>query len=146
MAHGTWQQTGGGGDGWKALAILGAVVLIGCSGAAAAVTGAIEGILLAIAVTVAVFTVAAAALLGWWLLRGKPAGEARAEAVRLNREHARAVEAEQRAAVRHQRALELAAAQPGTVIQNVIDPALLVAAALRVQPQTVPVLRGEVER
>lgn len=147
--NGTWTQTGGGsGDGWKACAVLGAFVLLGSSGAAAAVTGAVEGIILAITITVAVFVVAAGGLLGWWLLRGKPAGEAKAEAVRLERQQAREIEDARRAAVRHQRALELAAAS-APVIQNVIDPAGLVAAAVaRAQQQPAParVYRAEVQR
>jgi hypothetical protein len=63
----------------------------------------------------------------------------------LERERVRELEQAQRDALRHQRALELARAS-APVIQNVIDPAALLTAAVQYQPEPVRVLRGEVER
>jgi len=111
------------------------------------VTGAVEGIVLAAAITVAVLVAAAACLLAWWLLRGKPRGEARAEAARLERQQARDLEDARRAAVRHQRALEIEGARAANI-------GLAVVAALSQHQmqspqwaaQPVPVYRAEVQK
>ena len=150
--HGTWKTTGGGGDSGSGIAIaaiIGAVFLFG-GGAMAAVVAAVAELLIVAAVVVAVIVVAAGVLLAWWVLKGRPAGEAKFEAARLEREHARELEQVRQAALHHQRALELAAAGR-TVIQNVIDPAgMLEMARMQQQPswhaEPVRVLRGEVER
>jgi hypothetical protein len=107
------------------------------------VTGAIKGILLGTAVIAGALILTAGPLLGWWLLKGKPRAEARAEAGRLERERVREVEEDRRAALRHQRALELAQAS-APVIQNLIAPAGI--GLPRPVPQPAHVVRGEVER
>ena len=152
MPHGTWTTTGGGGDSGSGVviaAIIGAVFLFG-GGAMAAVAAAVTELLITIAIIGGVLVVAVAGLLAWWVLKGRPAGEAKFEAARLERERARELEQVRQAALRHQRALELAAAGR-TVIQNVIDPAgMLEMARMQQQPswhaEPVRVLRGEVER
>ena len=124
------------------VALTAVVFLFG--GGAATAGAAVTEIVTVIAVTAGVLTVAGAGVLGWWVLRGKPRGMARAEAARLDRQAAREMEYARRDALQHQRDLELAAASR-TVIHNVIDPAALLAAA-QYQPQPARVLRGEVER
>ncbi len=144
---GTWQTTGGGDSGSAVAmaAIVGAVFLFG-GGAMAAVAAAVTELIITVAIIIGVLVVAAAVLLVWWVRR-MPVREARARAV-----YAAQVEAyedgKRRAALeRHQRALELARAS-APVIQNVIDPAAILAADAWQprQPEPVRVLRGEVER
>ena len=135
--HGTWEQTGGGGDGnGGAVAVLVLFIIAGVSGAA----GAVEGALVIAAVVAGVLIAAVAVVLGWWLLRVRPAREARALAARLERQQAWQIEDDRRAALRHQRALELAQAS-APVIQNLIAPGSL----SQPVPRVVPVMRGEVE-
>ncbi len=149
---GTWQTTGGGGDSGPRIAIaaiIGAVFLFG-GGAMAAAAAAVTELLITVAIIIGVLVVAAIALAAWWVLKGRPAGEAKFEAARLERERARELEQVRQAALRHQMALELAAAGR-TVIQNVIDPAgMLEMARMQQQPswraEPVRVLRGEVEQ
>ncbi len=149
---GTWQTTGGGGDSGPRIAIaaiIGAVFLFG-GGAMAAAAAAVTELLITVAIIIGVLVVAAIALAAWWVLKGRPAGEAKHEAARLEREQGRELEQVRQAALRHQRALELAAAGR-TVIQNVIDPAgMLEMARMQQQPswraEPVRVLRGEVEQ
>ncbi len=146
MRHGTWTTTGGGGDsgsGVAIAAIIGAVFLFG-GGAMAAVVAAVTELLITVAIIIGVLVVAAAGLLVWWMRR-MPVREARDrqayDARVLQHE-----EGKRRAVLeRHQRALELARAS-APVIQNVIDPAALLAAAVQYQPEPVRLLRGEVEQ
>ncbi len=146
MPHGTWTTTGGGGDSGSGVviaAIIGAVFLF-AGGTVAAVTAAVTQLIITVAIIVGVLVVAAAALLVWWLRR-MPAREARARE-RYAAQVLRYEDGKRRVALeRHQRALELARAS-APVIQNVIDPAALLAAAVQYQPEPVRVLRGEVER
>ena len=141
---GTWQTTGGGGDSGSGIAIaaiIGAVFLFG-GGAMAAVVAAVTELLIIIAVIAAVIVLAAGVLLAWWVLKGRPAGEAKHEAARLEREAARELEQVRQAALRHQRALELAAAGR-TVIQNVIDPVAMLEMAARMAGQQSQSWRAE---
>ena len=134
--HGTWKTTGGGGD-LSGLLVAAVLVVI----AAAAVMAVMEFIVL-IAGILGVLLVLAAAGLAWYL-HGQPARKAR-YAVAYQAAFAAREEAERRQALeRRQFALELARAS-APVIQNVIDPAFLLAAGL--QPQPARVVRGEVER
>jgi hypothetical protein len=134
-AHGTWQQTGGGGPDLSWLIWVGAV-----AGVAAAVAVIILELLWLIAALIA------AASAAWFLTRGTRARR-RAEvvahwaAIREAAEEADRL----RALERHQRRLEIARAS-APVVQNIIDTAALVAAALAVQPDPARVVRGEVER
>jgi hypothetical protein len=144
--HGTWKTTGGGGPDLSGL--IGPAVMLGVAVGAAMV---IVEFALVIAIALSAVLVLGGALLAWWLLKGRPAGEAKAEAARLERAHAYELEQARRDALAHQRALELAAAgatviQP--VIQNVIDPAALLAAAFAPPPAPyrAEVIRGAVER
>jgi len=144
--HGTWQTTGGGdGDGWKALAALGAIVLIGCSGAAGAVTGAI----ITIAITLGVVLLVVVAAMAWWLLRVRPVRDARAAEVRAAQVLAYEESKRQRALERERaRAAIQAEANAGIAVAVV---AALAQAQQQPQPQwmtarPVPVVRGEVER
>lgn len=148
MAHGTWKTTGGGGDPGSAvlMAVAVAAVLLFGGGAAAAVAAAITELLIVIAVIIGVVVILGAAVLAWWLLKGRPAGDARAEAGRLERAQAYAVEQAARDALAHQRALELAVAGR-SVTQIVLDPAAIAAAALAgAERHPARVIRGEVER
>jgi hypothetical protein len=135
-------RTTGGGDGWKALAALGAIVLIGSSGAGAAIAGTLEAAVIAAAAVVGALILAAALLLALWLVKVRPACDAKAAEERAAQVLAYEEARRRDALERHQRALELAAAS-APVIQNVIDPAALVA-ALSVRP--VPVVPREVGR
>jgi|GEM_PF-6641590 len=146
---GTWQTTGGGGPDSSVViaAIIAAVFLFGGGTVAAvteAVTAAVTELLIIVAVFIGVLVVAAVGLLVWWI-RGMPVREARARATYSAQVEAYE-EGKRRAAMeRHQRALELARAS-APVIQNVIDPAALLAAVVQPEPQPVRVLRGQVER
>lgn len=157
MPHGTWTTTGGGGDSGSgvAMAAIAAVALIFGGGAAAALVTAVTELLIVIAVIIAVVVIAAAALLVWWLLKGQPAGVAKAEAARLARARVFELEQAKRDALRHQKALEVVAAAhpaPQVHIVNTIDPAAILAAAFggtawqQPQSQPVPVFRAEVEQ
>lgn len=153
--HGTWKTTGGGSDssGVAVVAIVVAAVVIFGGGAVAAITAAVAELLIVIAVIVGVLVLAAAALLAWWVLKGRPAGEAKFEAARLERARAREVERARERALRHQENVEVAAAGR-TVIQNVIDPAAMLEMAARVaaghpwswDAEPAPVPRREVGR
>lgn len=134
--QGTGQTTGGGGGSVLAVAAVAAVLIFG--GGAAAVTAAVAEVLLVVAVVVGVLILAVVALFAWWVLRGRPAGEAKAEAAALARVAARELDDARRAAVRHQRALELAAAS-APVIQNIIP------AVQYPQPQPVTVVRSNLQ-
>ncbi len=156
MPHGTWTTTGGGGgsgSGVVIAAIVAAVVLFG-GGTVAAVVAAVTELLITVAIIIGVLVVAAGGLLAWWVLRCRPAGEAKFEAARLERARVREAEQARLDALRHQKALELAAAGR-TVIQNVIDPAAMLEMAARMaadqqsqswRAEPVRILRGQVER
>lgn len=126
--------------------LIGAGVLVGAViGVAVAV---IEFAAVIAAVLIAV-VVLAAGLLTWWLLT-QPARKARFDAAYRAAFTAREEASRAHALQRQQFAVELARAS-APQIQNVIDPAPFVAAALAalgVQPQPEPVraVRGEVER
>jgi hypothetical protein len=135
---GTWQVTGGGPDmSW--LAGLGAA-----AGVAAAAAVVVTELLWVIAALSAALIIALP--VAWFATRGYRARR-RAEVVARWAATREAAEEDRRrrALERHQRRLEIArAAAP--VVQNVIDPAALIAAALAVQPDPARVVRGEVER
>lgn len=155
--HGTWKTTSSGGGGTAAVAALAAFIILGVDGTAAALH-LVEGIILAVTITVAVIAVAAVALTIWWIGWGLPASQAKAAAERLAREAdaeaarlAREQAQHMQALEQHRQKLELAAASAPQV--NVtIDPAALIAAAMATQHQYQPeaqpvrVIRKQVEQ
>ena len=148
--QGTWKTTGGGDSGQTvALAVVAAGVVIIAGGGATAAIAAVTELLTIIAVIIGVIVVAVVAVLAWWVLKGRPAGEAKAEAGRLERVHAYELEQAKADAVRHRKALEIAAASASQVnVTTTIDPAALLAAAFgaaRPEPQPAWVVRAEVE-
>ena len=147
-AHGTWTQTGSSGDGWKALAALGAVVLICSSGAAAALAGTVEAIAVTAAVVVGALILIGVPLLAWYVLRVRPAQDARAAEERAAAVAAYEEGKRRRALERREEAMAVEAARAAHI-------GLAVVAAISQQqvqswsqayPQPARVLRAEVER
>jgi hypothetical protein len=135
---GTWQSSGP-----DLSSLVGPAVFIGIIAAVVAIV--IEFAAL-IAATACAVLVAFAGLLAWWKLCAEPrhvAAISDAHAAREAAEQARALES-------HRRIMEIASAfgaASAPVIQNVIDPAAIIAAALAgAQPQPVQVIRAEVEQ
>jgi hypothetical protein len=144
--HGTWTETGGGGEtALEAVAvILIAIVLCGGAGGAAAVlANAIEGLLLDALIAVAVLVGVTIPLAAWWFFRIRPARKARDVAAYAARVEAYEDGKRRRALELHQQRLEIARA---SAPQISIDPSLVAATLRQYQPQPVNVIRGEVER
>jgi hypothetical protein len=136
MAHGTWKTTGGGGFDLSDLFYAGVAF-----GVLAGVTVIVIELMWAI---VAAAVVATAVWL-WLHHRRTVAITALAAAGARMREEQQSRDA---AALAEKRRHEIEVARAGaTVIQNIIDPAAILAAAFRADvPQPVQVIRGEVER
>jgi|HubBroStandDraft_6_1064221.scaffolds.fasta_scaffold49723_9 hypothetical protein len=149
MSRGTWTGSGT----WQSsgpdlTALIVPAALIG--GVVAMVAIVIE-----FAVLIAVFTgivlALFAGLLAWWKLCAEPKHRAAISDAHAAREAAAAAAEQARALESHRRILEIASAfgaASAPVIQNIIDPSAIIAAALAgAQPQPQPVtIRAEVER
>jgi ABC-type nickel/cobalt efflux system permease component RcnA len=145
-AHGTWQQTGGGGPGPLITIAAAVLILAAVAGGGTAAGGALVALAIWLAGVLGTVLVLAAAA---WLLTRRWRAQRRAAADTARAERERAIEngQRQREEALHQRRLEISRAS-APVVNVTVDPAALIAAALRgqeYQAHPVPVMRGEVE-
>ena len=147
--HGTWQQTGGGSGEVMPVLALGALAVFAVGGGAAAVTGAVEGILRIAAVAVGVLCIAGAVLV-IWRLRTQPAREALAARAYAARVQAYELEQEAKRQARRRADAQIRAEENAALAASVGVAVVAAITQQRLQPQwsaqPVPVIRREVGR
>ena len=144
--NGTWTETSGGGDGWKAFAVIGAGLLLLGGGSVAAAAADIANAVVTLLCWVAgtIYSGGLAVAVAMFVTRGRRADRRAELAVEMAcRQRAREAEIEERHA---RRALAAAQAQAQAWAPLIGAITAAVRQEPAADPQPVRVVRGEVER